>query len=233
MRESQAAHVAPVATRLSRRLLSPPPALRPATSGRAGRRLPREGSRGEAGLPNTRRCRRRVSPGPTLRPAGCRERLNRRTNAAVAPLGAAQRVGMRLRSRCPRARSRSLGRCAARGHQNPGSTARRSGLGTPPRTAQQAAGIEPAVAVVPSLCVAVLRHIGVRRERTTPPLRLNRLVNEAFASAPSPPGPQGQRLAEPRGQRHASEGSDADTAHRNHSLTNGTEGCAASKPPLS
>lgn len=36
---------------------------------------------------------RRVSPGPPLRPAGCRARLNRRTNAAVAPLWAARRVG--------------------------------------------------------------------------------------------------------------------------------------------
>lgn len=36
---------------------------------------------------------RRVSPGPPLRPAGCRARLNRRPNAAVASLGAARRVG--------------------------------------------------------------------------------------------------------------------------------------------
>lgn len=34
-----------------------------------------------------------VCPGPPLRPAGCRARLNRRTNAAVAALGAARRVG--------------------------------------------------------------------------------------------------------------------------------------------
>ena len=52
--------------------------------------------------------------------------------------------------------------------------------------ARNAAGIKPAVAVVPSLRVAALRHVGARRECPGPPLRpagyrarLNRRVDEA------------------------------------------------------
>jgi hypothetical protein len=86
------------------------------------------------------------SPAPP-RPAGCRPRLNLAQPAALTL--AARREGRRVRSlrsacgsgrfapcgrvrkarrsRCPRARPGLARACAARGHQNPGSTAVRSG----------------------------------------------------------------------------------------------------------
>ena len=102
----QAARLAPALRRasgLSRSLLPPPLSLRPVASGRAGRtacarRIGRGRRRASsppsppavAVVPSLRVAAlrhvgaRRECPGPPLRPAGCRARLNRRTNAAVA-----------------------------------------------------------------------------------------------------------------------------------------------------
>jgi len=132
---------------------------------------------------------RRVSPGPPLRPAGCRARLNRRTNAAVASLGAARRVGdpapvgrpaaavaslPAARSAWPGARERPRGSASLaqpRGHR-PSRPA-----GTPPRT--------------PPLCSSSCRlprrvadRSGVRRS-WCPRLKL-RCAARRFAPCPTP-----------------------------------------------